>query len=287
MKLNHSIGSIAFLFVAPLVTGLSIGIAPSCAAIIAGSAAEVAIYNFSNRPINTATSAKTYTQTIADQGVVISQANAEAIFISNYPQLLAQNLSDSTVKSDGIKYSGLAQSQASILGDFNLDAKETFSFSFQTVLNLVTSVDNPQSERAIARGNISFSLIDTVSNILLDSFGITQSLYSFQRGDLNLSYSDGFNPTTINFGFLSEGNTKQSALYTSGVYSRTFDSATNLRLVEVKNNIAEAEAVPEPSTILGTTIFLGWLTRRKKLKINCFKLSKSTSNNRIPRTPTS
>jgi hypothetical protein len=268
MKLNHSIGSIAFLFATPLATGLSVGIAPSSAAIIAGSAAEVAIYDFSNRPINTATSAKTYTQTMGDQGVVISQAKAEAIFISNYPQLLAQNLSDSTVKSDGIKYSGLAQSQASILGDFDVDAKETFSFSFQTVLNLVTSVDNSQSERASARGNISFSLIDTVSNILLDSFEITQNLYSFKHGDLNLSYSDSFNPTAINFGFLSEGNHKQSVLYTSGVYSRTFDSATNLRLVEVKNNMAEAEAeaVPEPSPILGVAILLGWLARNIQLK---------------------
>ena len=53
MKVNHSIGSIAFLFATPLVTGLSVGIAPSSAAIIAGSAAEVAIYNFSDRPINT------------------------------------------------------------------------------------------------------------------------------------------------------------------------------------------------------------------------------------------
>ena len=39
----------------------------------------------------------------------------------------------------------------------------------------------------------------------------------------------------------------------------------NLRLVEVNNNIAEAEAVPEPSTLLGTAIFLGLLVKRRKL----------------------
>lgn len=266
MKLNHSIGSIAFLFATPLVTSLSVGIAPSSAAIIAGSAAEVAIDNLSHRPIDTDTSTNTNTRAIANQGVVISEANAEAVFISNCRQLLAQNLSESTVQGDGRKYYGLAESQASVVGDFSINAQQTFSFSFQTVLNLLTSVDNPDSEGASTFGSISFSLIDTVSNVLLDSFEIAQSLYSFQRGDLSLSYSDGFNPTTINFGFLAEGNTKQSALYTSGVYSRTFDSATNLRLVEVKKNIAEAEAVPEPSTILGTTLFLGWLTRRRKLK---------------------
>ena len=68
---------------------------------------------------------------------------------------------------------------------------------------------------------------------------------------------------------MAEGIGAKSLLYPSGVYSRTFDSATNLRLVEVKNNIAEAEAeaeaVPEPSTVLGTAIFLGLFVRGRKL----------------------
>ena len=60
MKINHSIGSIAFLFATPLVTALSIGIAPSNAAIIAGSAAEVSIDNFSRRPTDTGTFTNTF-----------------------------------------------------------------------------------------------------------------------------------------------------------------------------------------------------------------------------------
>lgn len=266
MKINHGIGSIAVLFATPLVTGLSVGIAPSSAAIIAGSAAEVSIDNFSHRPTYTGTFTNTYTQAIANKGAVISAANANAVFLSNCQQLLAANLSESTVKGEGSKYSGLAQSQAAIIGDFDLDAKETFSFTFQTFLRLLTSVDNPQSERASAQGNLSFLLIDTVSNILLDSFQLGGSLHSFKRGDLSLSYSDSFNPTQINLDFLAQGNTKESVVYSSGEYSRTFDNATNLRLVEVNNNIAEAEAVPEPSTILGTAIFLGFLVKGKKLQ---------------------
>lgn len=266
MKINHGIGSIAVLFATPLVTGLSVGIAPSSAAIITGSAAEVAIYNFSHRPTETGTSTNTYAQTIANKGAVISAANANAVFLSNCQQLLAANLSESTVKGEGSKYSGLAQSQAAILGDFDLDPKETFSFTFQTVLHLFTSVDHPKSERASAQGNLSFSLIDTVSNILLDSFQLGGGLYSFKHPDLSLSYSNSFNPTTIDFDFLAQGNTKQSVLYTFGEYSRTFDNATNLRLVEVLNNIAEAEAVPEPSTILGSAIFLDFLAKARKLQ---------------------
>jgi len=80
-----------------------------------------------------------------------------------------------------------------------------------------------------------------------------------------LSASNSFNPTAINFNFRAEGIAAKSLLYTFGVYSRTFDSATNLRLVEVNNNIAEAEAVAEPSTVLGTAIFLGLFFRMQKL----------------------
>lgn len=276
MKINHSIGSIAFLLATPLVTALSIGIAPSNAAIIAGSAAEVSIDNFSHRPNETATSTNTNTQTIANKGAVISEAKADAVFLSNCQQLLAANLSQAKVQGDGSNYLGLAESQASILGDFSIDAKETFSFTFQTVLHLLTSVDNPQSERASAKGNISFSLIDTISNILLDSFQINGSLDSFKFPNLSLSYSNSFNPTNINFDFLTQGSTNTIKFDTSGVYSRTFNSATNLRLVEVKNNIAvakselvsEAEAVPEPTTVLGTVMFLGFLAKRRKHQNN-------------------
>ncbi len=276
MKINHSISSIAFLFATPLVTGLSIGIAPSSAAIIAGSAAEVSMDNFSHRPTDTGTLTNTNTQAIANEGIVISEANANAVFVSNCQQLFAANLSESTVKGDGSEYSGLAQSQAAVVGDFSINAKETFSFTVQAILNLFTYVDRPESERASAQGSISFSLIDTVSNILLDSFQLGIGLHSFKGPDLVFSsnFTGNFNPTQINFSFLNQGNTQDLNLYTSGVYSRTFDNATNIRLVEVKNNlvlaesqpIPEAEPVPEPTTILGTAMFFGFLAKGKKLQ---------------------
>ncbi|MBD0310894.1 MAG: PEP-CTERM sorting domain-containing protein, partial [Microcoleus sp. T1-bin1] len=148
---------------------------------------------------------------------------------------------------------------------FDIDAAETFSFNLQTALELVTSVDNRESERASARGNISFSLINTVTNILLDSFEMTSGLGSSSGHYLNFSPSNSFNPTAINFNLITEGSAVKSRLSASGAYSRKFDSATSLRLVEVNNNIAEAEAVPEPSTLLGTAIFLGVFVSKRKL----------------------
>lgn len=265
MKLKHSTGAIVFLLATPLVSGLTVGIGPSSAAIIAGSAVEVTIDNFSHRPNGSGTLTNTYTQTTANSGSVISQANAEAVVISKAHVWLAANLSESKVQGDGNNYSGLAQSQAIVIGDFDIDAQETFSFHFQTVLDLLTSVDNRQSERASASVSIYFGLIDIITNILLDSFELASGLDSSSDFYVNLSGSNSFNPTAINLNFMPEGSAAKSLLYTSGVYSRTFDSATNLRLVEVNNNIAEAEAVPEPSTLLGSAIFLGLFVKRRKL----------------------
>jgi F0F1-type ATP synthase membrane subunit c/vacuolar-type H+-ATPase subunit K len=265
MKLNHSTGAIAFLLATPLVTGLTVGIAPSSAAIIAGSAAAVSIDNFSHRPKENGTFTSTYTQTTANNGLVISEAMAEAVFISNEDGLWTANQSQSQVQGDGNNYSGLAQTQAIVLGDFDIDAAETFSFNFHTVLDLLTSVDNRQYERATGMGSISFLLINTVTNILFDSFQIASGLDSSTGHYLKFSPSNSFNPTAINFNLIAEGSQVKSRLDTSGVYSRTFDSATSLRLLEVNNNIAEAEAVPEPSTLLGTAIFLGLFVRKRKV----------------------
>jgi hypothetical protein len=265
MKLNHSTGAIAFLLATPLVSGLTVGIGPSSAAIIAGSAVEVTIDNFSHRPKGNGTFTNTYTETTANSGSVISQANAEAVVISKAHVWLAANLSQSKVQGDGNNYSGLAQSQAIVIGDFDIAPEETFSFNFHTVLDLFTSVDNRQSERASASVTISFGLINTVTNILLDSFQLASGLDSSRGLYLDLSGSNSFNPTTINLNFMPEGSAAKSLLYTSGVYSQTFDSGTNLRLVQVNNNMAEAEAVPEPSTLLGTAIFLGLFVSRRKL----------------------
>ncbi|MEG4248215.1 PEP-CTERM sorting domain-containing protein [Microcoleus sp. Pol10D4] len=272
MKLHHSTGAIAFLLATPLVTSLSVGIAPSSAATIAGSAAAVTIDNFSHAPTDTGTSTNTNAETIANNGAVMSKVKAEAFFISNCHELLAANLSQSAVIGSGNNYSGFAQSQAAVIGDFSIDAEETFSFTFQTFLALLTSVNNPQSERARANGSISFGVINTVTNILLDSFQFAIGLDSSSGFYADAFVSNSFRPTQINFNFLAQENAAASLLYTSGVYSRTFNSATNLRLVELKNNIAEteaeaeAEAVPEPSTVLGTAIFLGLFVRQRKHK---------------------
>lgn len=149
---------------------MTVGIAPSSAAIIAGSAAAVSINNLSHRPNETGTVTNTYTQTTANSGSVISETTADTVFLSNSHELLAANLSQSKVQGDGNNYSGLAQTQAAAIGDFEIDAAETFSFNFQTVLDLLTSVYNRQSERDSARGSRSFGLINTVTNIRLDSF---------------------------------------------------------------------------------------------------------------------
>jgi hypothetical protein len=268
MRFKQNVGSIALLFVAPLATGLSAGIAPSSAATLANSAAEVTIDNFSHRPGDTGRSSLTDTDTVSFDGLAVAEANANAAFIVNCQQLLAQNLSETKVSGGGDRYFGIAQSEAAVIGDFSIGAEETFSFTFESILYSLISVDRPDSEVASASSKISFWLIDTVTSILLDSFELASGLHSAKGILLNLSPSQGFQPNKINFDLIVEGGKTTSLLSASGVYSRTFSSATNLRLVEVKNSIAEAaaEPVPEPSTILGTAMFLGLLFKSRKVR---------------------
>ncbi len=102
-----------FLLATPLVTGLTVEIAPSSHAIIAGYAAAVTIDNFSHRPNETGTVTNTYTQTTANSGSVISEASADTVFISNSHELLAADLSQSKVQGDGNNYSSLGQTSSS------------------------------------------------------------------------------------------------------------------------------------------------------------------------------
>ena len=77
---------------------MTVSIAPSSAAIIAGYAAAVTIDNFSHTPPETGTFTNTYPQTITNSGSVISEATADAVFKSNCHELLAANISQSKVQ---------------------------------------------------------------------------------------------------------------------------------------------------------------------------------------------
>ena len=164
---------------------------------------------------------------------------------------------------EGYNYLGVAHSTTAILGKFSVGKNETFAFNFGAKLALFTSIDNPSREDAHAQGQINFKIINTCTGLLLDSFSLfgnlgTQGVGSYGFNTFGSSFS-GQMVVSQNIG----GNQQNIGVGVEGFYSRIFDENTNIALIEDKDNLA---SVPEPSTVLGSALFMGLLNVLGKMK---------------------
>jgi hypothetical protein len=126
--------------------------------------------------------------------------------------------------------------------NFIVGAGETFSFEFNGLLGLKTSIDYAL-ETANAFGTIAFQLYDNTTPdapLLLDFFTLTGSLNSSSSNDyLDVFKNDNiiFNANeTKTFG----GNQEVAQSSFTGKLSRMFNRVTSLFLVEYKTNSAGA-----------------------------------------------
>lgn len=273
------------LLIAPLAP-LALGSAtsPSLAATLGSSKAEVKFNNFSHAPSDISILAETFANAVATDGLATAEANNDITVVDD--PFSADNTSFSRTNGSGSVYSGLAQSQAAIIGyDFLVEAGQAFSFNFDAALNLATSIDDPQFEAANATGNISLSLYNSTDRnnwILLDSFTLTANVGTTANNDF-LSYDAGknftLNPYATTFDTNFGGNRESARGSTRGLFSLAFDNLTSLTLVEVKTNQADIssngssvpapEPVPEPSNVLASLLCilgLGYRITRKAFR---------------------
>lgn len=241
---------------------------PSQAATFASSESQFNINNFSSSPVDVVrTFTDNKTTAISTGGQVTADANAEAKFNIDANNS-ASNLSFSQAKGQGDGYTGSAKSFAGIIGyDFIVDKE--FSFDFSGLFNLKTSIDDAVTERANARGEFLYKLLDSDSGEVLDSFKISGNLSTIGNNDAFVfepSSSITFDSKTSDQYF---GGTQEYALTSfKGKYSRTFDKLTRLTLIESKSNQVSVYTIPEPSTILGSlfscTMFGAVSIRKRK-----------------------
>ncbi|OYD93749.1 hypothetical protein CDG76_17345 [Nostoc sp. 'Peltigera membranacea cyanobiont' 210A] len=241
---------------------------PSQAATFASSESQFNINNFSSSPVDVVrTFTDNKTTAISTGGQVTADAKAEAEF-NIYANNSASNLSFSQAQGQGDGYTGSAESFAAIIGyDFIVDKE--FSFDFSGLFNLKTSIDDALTERANARGEFLYKLLDSDSGEVLDSFKISGNLSTIGNNDAFVfepSSSITFDSKTSNQYF---GGTQEYALTSfKGKYSRTFDKLTRLTLIESKSNQVSVYTIPEPSTILGSlfscTMFGAVSIRKRK-----------------------
>ncbi|MEI2578194.1 hypothetical protein [Scytonema sp. PRP1] len=273
MKQYQAFTKSFLLLLTPCIASSMLAASPSQAATLARSEGVLEFTRFSQNPSTTGTATNTNTVTIANNGMVNAFANAEATFIVAPPT--ASNSSLSLAFGEGRDYLGLAESEVTVIGNFDVDANTPFSFDFKSNLNLETSIDNPQAENARAAGDISLALLDTTTNSTIDFFSLAGNLttpgdddfIAYQKSD-NISLG---NPvTTSNFG----GNQESATASIQGSLQRYFANNTNLTLIEVKRNQARVTSVPEPSTCLALLFSCGVIAvaskgRRKEKTSAC------------------
>lgn len=268
MKIKYDVGMTGFLLTTPVVTGLCVAISASStyAATFALSQAQVEIAPISHSAFVWETATQTNTFVASQEGKVAAIASATAVAMNSNQQEFAFNETQSIASGEGYNYLGVAQSSAAILGLFSVKKDETFAFNFGATLDLVTSIDDPSIEDAHAWGKISFNIINACTGLLLDSFSLFGNLGAKGVGSYGLntfgSSFSGLMEVSQKFG----GSQPNFGVGIDGFYSRVFDENTNIALMEDKENIAAVAAVPEPSTVLGSAVFMGLLNLVRKTK---------------------
>ncbi|WP_017314979.1 hypothetical protein [Mastigocladopsis repens] len=234
------------LLLTPWIASSLLAASPSQAASLALSEGEVELTRLSQNPSVTGTETDSNTVTIANDGMVDAFANAEATFIVTSPT--ASNSSLSLSFGEGRDYLGLAESEATVIGSFDVDAGTPFSFDFTADLTLATSTDNPSEENARAAGDISLALINNADDSILDFFNLTGNLNTPGDDDF-IAYQQSDSITLSNLVTTSdfEGNQESATVSIQGSLQSSFANTTNLTLIEVKRNQARVATVPEPS----------------------------------------
>lgn len=251
------------LFCIPVVASSTIAASPTIAATFAVSESEVRIRGFSHNPIDIKTPSSSGTATFSGAGIVEAEADATATFFvdPNLGETNAENQSISQIRGIGNNYLGLALSSAGVEGNnFFVEAGQTFFFDFNTILNIATSIDDPNTESVSAFGRIDFEIWE--GDTWLDTFSLFGKLQTDgDQDDFGLKNTsfDGFEAftlTRIENSVALGGNQETVFLNLQGSYRRSFDRNTSLRMVERKQNWVSAR-VPEPSTTFGTLLFMG------------------------------
>lgn len=276
IKLSQALAQSASVIVTSVGMIGGVATVPTLAATLATSESQVNLENFSHTPLQVETLAETETVTIASDGQVAANAIAQATFLPNPSDQMSQanNVSLSTASGEGDNYLGLAESLAAVIGyNFKVEAGETFSFDFDAILGLQTSIDYPQFEQANAEADILLTLYESNSSFdladepILDFLSLSGELTTSKGGDFlnhNHSSSITYAPGTV-FHTSFTDNQDVAIASVQGNFSRTFESLTYLTLVEIKTNQANVKTTPEYSSLLALLVFC-LISMRYKLK---------------------
>lgn len=266
MKQSQAFTQRFLLLITPLFASSILAISPSQAATFASSDANVEFTNFSPIPDDISKTLNTNTITNVAKNSVV-QAMAEAF--ASFPENLSGGSNSSSSIAFGQRngspdpdsfYSGLAQSQASLIGNFDVQAGTKLSFDFTATLNQKASATDLQ-ENAFSSGDISWVLLNTADNSTVERFNLAGNLVTPGVGDFfSIQKSDNVTLNTPTQDNSFGGNQKFITSVVQGSLQRFFPQETKLALVEVKSTQARVSTVPEPSTSMALIFCVGTIS---------------------------
>jgi hypothetical protein len=235
--------------------------------------------NFSQSPTTTLTNTETDTLVISSGGSAVAFSDALAIF--DISESLVFNEIESFTGGIGLDYIGLAESNASVLGIFDIDTDEIFSFDISGALLLATSIENARVESAFAFGGLGLALVGSTTSqppTLLDELNLLAALETPGEDNIETNLfqlllagnQDNIIIQSLNvdqdFGSLEE----VIALNFRATYARQFNEPTQVYLLDLKTGKAGVQAVPAPSSLLGLLAYglLGLVKRHRSHGLN-------------------
>ncbi|KAB8320456.1 hypothetical protein SD81_002335 [Tolypothrix campylonemoides VB511288] len=270
------------LLLTPLVATSVLFTSPSQAATFAFSEGELLLEKFSG------VLSGEFGVDNSAENVALTNGSDDSVNLNNNPinQTSLQEVftfGQSTANGKGRNYFGLAGTDATIVGNFDIEANQTFAFDFSSFLNQETKIDTPIAENAQASSDVAFYLFDTsdipvdglsnlINNLLDNPSSINRNPFAFfsLAGNLSTLGEDSINQNgqgiTLSNDFsniTSNGNEEFATASFAGSFQRYFNNPANVTLIATRRSQARVTA-PEPSTSLALLLFLALLVIANK-----------------------
>ncbi len=220
---------------------------PASSFALAGSTTELSRFSHSPNQTTTFTDTKVIANAFSPNSArAIADANAIFIGGSNVPTPQTGSSADalSIADGNGLNYQAQAIARTQIKGlDFYIKPKETFKFDFQGFMSL-TAQGNGNRQQSYAQGRTTYLVYGTNDRghqTLLDQLIVEGRQYSPFNGAPNgLSVGAAMVSKGFKLNFSSQPLPLSSnALSFNGTYSRTFNSAMRITLVETQQTNAK------------------------------------------------
>ena len=246
--------------------------APAQAAAFSSALGSFQI-DFWSSPLDIETATLTDSEAISGDGIADASSDADIDFFIEPAGGLIEASGESVVTGSGNGFSSFSEGQAIASGIFELDAGETFAFDFSGSLMLKTSIDDPEQESAFASGEFGLLLLNEsdpgAEQEFLQIFTFLETLGN--EPEPFVDSQGNFNLTLLNVTQSLGGLEESTSINFEGTYSQKFDRATTFRLQEAGLFLAaDAQAVPDPSVVLGlmSLVSYGLLSQLRKLMVS-------------------